>query len=525
MSIPATAPLQENGNSTLAAIVTNQGTQATSALQTAGNALLSRIVNNQGTVSRMQLISEDGVTSVETALDSQGETHLGVTVVQSVYASTKNSSTTNIVSSGSYVGTNETTLGIAGIRVMLNTDQYCIVSVDQSGNNGTNWDVTDNYDYHSLGIGNAWTTQAVGDSFRVRVTNTGTATTTFFRLATALCPIVEALPRSTTVNGNLKISVEDMLGTFGRKVMSTPLGRLVAIAPVRLAGAAFSESTVLDTTFWGSTAVGTGTISSGGNQAILKTGTTGNSSVSMSSVRSGRFVPAYANFYLGVVRLPAVTGANIRRWGAYNSANGYFFEHNGTALSLVCRKNGVDTNRVSSGGFNGNLGPVYIVSETATFYEIHYTNQAAWFTVNGEILHKFEGLTSPLTSTSTLQLGSECINSGGNTANNTLEVRTASISRWGGLETESTSTYISTNTTTLCKVGAGKIHKLIFGNPDINATTTVYDGLSAGGTVLAVFTHVGGNNPAPQVMDMGVPFFAGLTIVTSAAVALTAVFE
>lgn len=501
MSIPATAPLQETGNT-----------------------LLASIVNNQGTVYRTQLTNASGA-PVDVALDSNNELHLGVTAIQSVYNSTKNSSTANIASSGSYVGTVETTLGVAGIQVMLNTDQYCVVYVDQSGNNGTNWDITDAYDYHAIGNGNSWTTQAVGDAFRVRVKNNGTATTSYFRLTTTLCPIVEAMPRATSINGNLKISVEDMLGTFGRKVMSTPLGRLVTIVPVRLTGAAFSESTVLDTNFWGSTAVGTGTISSGGNQAILKTGTTGNSTVSMSSVRAGRFVPAYANFYLGVVRLPAVTGANIRRWGVYNSANGYFFEHNGTALSLVCRKDGADTNRISSGGFNGNLGPVYIPSANATFYEIHYTNKNVWFTVDSEILHKFEGLIAPLASTSTLPLGSECINSGGNTANNTLEVRTASISRWGGLETESTSTYITTNTTTLCKVGAGRIHRLIFGNPDINATTTIYDGLSAGGTVLATFTHVGGNNPAPQTMEMGFPFFTGLTIVTTAAVALTVVFE
>jgi hypothetical protein len=118
-------------------------------------------------------------------------------IQQNVIADTLNSSTANLSASQTFTGTSASTLGVAGIQVSLKTDQNCYVYVDQSPD-GFNWDIVDTYTYYTRMGGNGWTIQAVNSYVRVRVTNTGTSATTYFRLQAALCPIVEAVPSSTT---------------------------------------------------------------------------------------------------------------------------------------------------------------------------------------------------------------------------------------------------------------------------------------------------------------------------------------
>lgn len=51
--------------------------------------------------------------------------------------------------------------------------------------------------------------QAVGSYFRIKVVNLWTIPTTYMRLSVALCPIVEALPRALTEQGNLKVCIRE----------------------------------------------------------------------------------------------------------------------------------------------------------------------------------------------------------------------------------------------------------------------------------------------------------------------------
>jgi hypothetical protein len=75
----------------------------------------------------------------------------------------------------------------------------------QQSQNGTDWDISDEQTFLT-GEGDGRTFQAVSSFFRVIATNQGNATTTYFRLQTALCPVVEALPRSLTPHGKLQIA-------------------------------------------------------------------------------------------------------------------------------------------------------------------------------------------------------------------------------------------------------------------------------------------------------------------------------
>lgn len=532
-------------------VINNQGTQATSALQTTGNAIATVMMNDfgslatatvqatanqrlasiydaQGTIQRTALYSLAG-NPVDVARDSNGEYHLGVTAIQSVYVSTKNSyNGTLVANGGSFVGTAETTLGIAGIQVMFRADQNCTVYVDQSGDSGTNWDISDSYTYLWTKGGDSWTTQAIGDTFRVRVVNNAISPTTYSRLSTALCPVIEAVPRTLDTGGHFKTAVLDMLPTFNTNgVMSTPYNAMRVTESNRLAGALFGDSVVFDTNFWGSTAVGTGTIIPGGGQATLQTGATAASSGTLISVRNARYVAAHGNFYRAVLRIPSTGGTCRRRWGAYTSSDGFYFEYDGTTLSVVARKNSVVQASASSGSFNGDQGTVYTLDGNAHTFEVYWTNKSAWFLIDDAIIHKLTGSTATLTSTITLPVAAEVANLGATTTNNQLEVRTASINRLGPLATENIYKYINSATTTVCKYGAGRLHRVILNAPNSQAQNiSIYD--STGGTTspiaLLVLPNIN-NQVTPPSIEFNCPFFNGLTVVTSQANAVTVIYE
>jgi hypothetical protein len=125
-------------------------------------------------------------------------------IQQNVAASLYNNSTTNLAALGVFTGAAETTLGVAGIQVNVKSSQPIEVQVQQSPD-GTNWDISDVQNFEA-GEGDGRTFQAVASYFRLVVTNIGGIATTYFRLQTALCPVVEVVPRTLTPNGRLRIA-------------------------------------------------------------------------------------------------------------------------------------------------------------------------------------------------------------------------------------------------------------------------------------------------------------------------------
>lgn len=494
--------------------------------------LATRLLTN-GNGGVAMLVDDDGH-AIEATQDSLGEYDLGVCAVQKVLPSANNSATgTNLTVGGVWLGTNETTLGVAAIQVMLSADQNCLVTVEQSGSgtgSGVNYDISDAYTYYSAVGGGAWTTQAVGSTYRVKVKNTGTASTSFLRLSTTMCPIVEAVPRALSSNGNFRVAVNELLGTFGTQVKSTPMGQMRTADTSRLVGASFGDSPVVDLSFWGSVTVGTGTIIPGSNMANIQTGASVAGSGTLRSVRVGRYVATNPILYRGVIRVPLAVGPCIRRWGAYSIMDGFLFEWNGSDLTLICRKNGVDTNRVTSGSFNGDAGNWYAIDGNAHTYEIYWTNKSAWFCVDDVILHKFTGATAPLTNTCSLPVAGEVFNSPNNSGNNnTLEVRTSSISRLGPLMTEPIYKYIATTGTTVCKYGAGRLHRLVVNNPNAGLqTVAVADSIAGNSPLIANLTFPAIPAQAatqPLSLEFGCPFFTGLVVVTSTGNGVTIIYE
>lgn len=124
----------------------------------------------------------------------EGQQYLRVSAVQNVIQSLLNNSTANINGGAAFTGLAETTLGVNSIQVNVFMNQPCTVQVDQSMD-GTNWDISDSWTLPAS-TGDGRTVQATASWFRVVVTNTSGSTATTVRIQTALCPVVEALPRS-----------------------------------------------------------------------------------------------------------------------------------------------------------------------------------------------------------------------------------------------------------------------------------------------------------------------------------------
>jgi hypothetical protein len=443
-------------------------------------------------------------------------------IVQDVKTSAGNSSTTNLAAGNSYTftGTSASTLGVAGIQVSLFADKNCIVKVQQSPDNA-NWDLSDTYYYTASGNFGV-TIQAVSSYTRVIVT-TNSLTTTIFRLQTALCPIVEALPRSLDVNGNLKIA--NSVDEYGFITENTPMGEERSVTPYRLVGAVF-EGTTIDPNFWTTAAAGTAaTITQADAQILLTSGTSNAAAVTMYSVRRGRYIGGSSMRYRAVIQLGDTgTATNKRRWGIGYGAtmptitDGAWFQLDGTEFSVVTCKGTTET-KVTA--FNGNLGQ-YTPPTTVTTFEIYWTNSKIWFVVGDTILHIVSASTATWTTTKNFHVFADSLNSGVLGASVTLAVRTATIARLGLALTQPTSKRFTTAATTVCKYGPGILHRIFIGDGR-GTLITIYDNTAGSGTVIAgIFTPATAN---PYSLEMGIPFQTGLTIVSTGTWDCTVVYE
>jgi hypothetical protein len=400
------------------------------------------------------------------------------------------------------------------------------VYVDQSGD-GTNWDISDSYAFYASKGNFGITVQAIGTDYRVRVTNTGLATTTYFRLATAICPVVEALPRSLSSRGNLKTKIMSIEDEYGFEVENTPMGEMRVVTPYRLVGAVFSGS-VLDPNFW-TASLGTGGSATVANaQCVLATGTTANNATSLQSVRTSRYVGASANRFRSVMRITDSGGTanNTRKWGAFNGTDGAYFQLSGTTFSVVTLKGGSPTT-VSTGSFNGEHGAAYVIDNIVKTYEIYITNSKVYFVINDIILHTVSATSDTWTDTLHLPIRFENTNSGGSTTNVSMNIRSATINRLGNAQTQPTTKYQSGTTAgVICKYGPGTLHGIAVSGVSNNSVITIYDGTTTGGTVIYSTGTMGANAVPFDINLWGAPFYTGLFFtITGANSNLTIAYE
>lgn len=531
----ATAELQGVGNTGLATIsgtlttisgkvLTDTQLRATP-VPVSGTLTVSGVATalNQTNGGQKTQLVDAASNSYESVVGPTGDHYLGVGMMQDVHADANNSSTTNLAAGNTYTftGIKTSTLGVAGIQVSLFADQNCKVQVQQSPE-GTNWDLVDTFYYTASGNFGI-TVQAISSWVRVVVT-TNSLTTTTFRLQTALCPVVEALPRSLDPNGNLRVAAPvDALG-FGQ--LGTPMGEVRVAQPVRLVGTAF-DGTTIDARFWTTAAAGTAaTIAQASNQILLTSGTSNGATVTMFSVRRARYVSGSGMRYRAIVQASAGVANNVRKWGVGWGASmptvtdGAWFQMNGAALELVVMKATTPTTVTS---FNGNWGATLVPGTSARTWEIYYTSTRVLFVLDGVLLHSHSAAAATWSSTKTLHSFADSVNSGVLAGSETLAVRVASVYRLGLLNSEAQYYNLTGNAAThVIKLGAGKLHKLIFNNTS-GTSFVIYDNTAASGSIIGKITTA---TAALGSWDYQCPFFNGLTIITTGnSLDMTVVYE
>lgn len=387
------------------------------------------------------------------------------------------------------------------------------------------WDVTDTFNFYANLGGKSWTTQATSSFLRVRLQNKGLSTTTFIRLQVALCPVVEAVPRALSTEGNLKTEIygiEDI--NTGSIVGINQMGELRVAEHVRLVGAYFGGDTV-DGNFWLTTPAAGGTATQTLGAITLNTGVGPAGGVLVQSARVSRYVSGAPNYLRAVVRVPALAGAGacVKRWGAFDVNDGFLFSTDGTTLSLTCRKATSDANTVSSGSFNGNNGLSYQLDSNAHLYEIYYENRSAYFYIDGSYIHKFSAPSATLVATMHLRIGFEVQNAALVTDLNTLVVRVASINRMGPALSRPAWRYqAGALAATVLKFGPGTLHRVAI-NKSTGTSITLYDSTNTGAPANPIC--IIDPTKAVGALEYGLDFYNGLILVAVGSVDCTVVYE
>lgn len=274
---------------------------------------------------------------------------------------------------------------------------------------------------------------------------------------------------------------------------------------------------------WITTTANGGTVPTTGGVVLLQNNGTANGACTLTSNKKARYYGAQPNRYIAAVVVGDTGGVNnIRRWGAFDANNGYFFQLSGTVLSIVSRKDAVDTVVIQSSWSN----PTGFTLDTNFHtYVMDYTASNVQVVIDGVKVHSL----SPFTATAlvngpTAPLRFENTNSGGSTTNHTVGCRGLAIQRHGSAASRPQFLYVNaTSAGTNIKNGPGTLRRIVNNNNGTGgASLTLYDNTTAAGTIIAIIDIV--NILGAVTYD--VDFDNGLTYVTTGAnISVTLVYD
>jgi hypothetical protein len=307
----------------------------------------------------------------------------------------------------------------------------------------------------------------------------------------------------------------------------SPIGGAAVDEYTRLTGTMFGA--VIDANQWTAANSGAGSAAGVANGiATLSSGTANSGRGSIVTTNHGRFMFAHANMFRGAFRLQATTAAlNTARVGAVDYtvptvSNGFWFEFSPAGvLSVNAKAAGVAVSSIPSGSFNGEV-TAYTLDTNIHAYEIVYFVMGAWFFIDGVLIHKFTPTTAVLTNDLDLHPFADTVNTAAGTTNRTVEFWSGSILRLGKATSVPYCRGITSATTTVCKIGSGRLHRIVVNDPTNNAIT-IYDNTAASGNIIATIDP--GTITDPFALEYDCEFQLGLTVVTAGAANLTVVFD
>lgn len=451
-------------------------------------------------------------------------------IIQNVTVSNGNSSRVNLAALGMFQGVAESTLGVNAIQINLKSDVDCYVQVYQGSTSAT-LDVLRTFNVFA-NVGDARTFQAVGSVVKVDVTNRYITSSTYFRLDTVLCPIVEALPDSLSDAGRLKTENTIIDQQNNRQLSITNARNLRVSQVTRLIGATYYGNT-LDSNFYMTSTSGTSTsaVQSGGELVLYTSAASGANALVISN-RVARYVASVGNSYRGMFQISSsATTNNTKFWGCtdavvigatsgtFTNGLGFMFKDNNLSLvtykDVVASYNPTPTTVVANGSFNGNYGAYYYLDTNIHTYVIDLSNAAFWFYIDDILLHTLKATTSPLVSTLHLRLHNYNINTGIANGASSLKARMNAIQRLGLLETNQKwlNNANSTVTAQILKYGPGVLHRVSINTKGLGATASIilYDSLTATNPIASIDTKNGNS----QTYEFHIPFDYGLCYSTT----------
>jgi hypothetical protein len=310
---------------------------------------------------------------------------------------------------------------------------------------------------------------------------------------------------------------------FGRNIGKTaqvsPMRALSTFDQVRLCGTPF-HGTTKDTSFWSETGTtANGSVTQAGGQVVLTTTVDSGSAAIYTSTRTGRYVSGSSNKFRAVVRFPdlgTVGNNNIREFGAFTATDGFLFQLNANVFNIVVRKASTADQVIAKASWTGTYAAAFTLDTNVHTFEIQWTNSSAWFFIDDNIMHTVKGDTSPSTATLTFPVAARNINTLIGAAVS-LNVRTMSILRMGQALSMPMSYYHASGTTAgvNLKVGAGNLHRIVFGGAANNAVITLADSITGATPSIWVYTATGAL-AAPASVDLGgLPFLTGLRLIVA----------
>ncbi len=315
----------------------------------------------------------------------------------------------------------------------------------------------------------------------------------------------------------------------------SPTGNLQVAELYRLVGITF-EGAAADTHFWNYTTSGAGAAATqSAGIATLSSGTANSGYGQLQSVQTARFMFAHPMLWRGAILVTDTTVAeSTRRWGAFTStaevpADGHYFElDEAGVLSVVTVKGDAVVVSIPSGSFNGDVkARSYAVDTNVHAYEILYYTMGAWFFIDDVLIHECLPTTASFTETLSTPITITAVNSGSGTTSATIESWNTSIVRLGRATTEPTSYYhaVGQEAGHVLKRSPGMLHDIVLGAVSNNAVVTIYDSVTASGTVLWTSGALPANaNIVHVVFDL--PFFTGATLaVTDANASVVVAYE
>lgn len=358
-----------------------------------------------------------------------------------------------------------------------------------------------------------------GDWFRCQVVNSATAQT-FLQLATDFLTTALTITQSpySAALGRTSLAAQTRAAIYDFQVdefasISAQNNDFSVAHRVNLIADNFRQVTPLDALLWTTVVVGTGTGAIANTRLELKTGVTANSAVKITSTIVGRAYSGISQQYRAGVQLLNAGDINcVKRWGAFNDSDGFFWELDGTSLFAVSRRLGVDTRTIST---SWTSLPTFVLAlgGSNTTFSITFFGNTAFFIIGGDVAHRMSGTVGGLSRTGTLNLPirQEIFNKNGAAVDNTLIITGTSLYRFGPDQVSPRYKNIVGAATTVVKNDSGRLHRVIVSDGSGANTCTIFDNTAGSGSGVATINV----NKLHGSIEFDLDLSIGLTVVTT----------